>query len=94
MTPGERIARANRARELLSEETMRSVFAGVKNALIEKLEMCPVGDTGTQHEIALTLQLLKQLQNHLRHFVDDGVLAEAEVQQESFMARMKRKVSA
>jgi hypothetical protein len=93
MTPGDRIARANRARELLDEETMRGVFNGVREALVLKLEQCPIGDTQTQHEIALTLQLLKQLRAHLQAFIDDGVLAEREVDQEKWFARMRKRIA-
>jgi hypothetical protein len=93
MTPGERIARANRARELLEEETMRSVFSGVREALVTKLEQCAIGDTATQHEIALTLQLLKQLRQHLQTFADDGTLAEREVEQERWITRMRKRLA-
>ena len=93
MTPGERIARANRARELLEEQTMRGVFDGVREALVVKLEQCAIGDTATQHEIALTLQLLKQLRAHLQSYIDDGSLAEREVEQEKWFARMRKRIA-
>lgn len=93
MTPGERIARATRAKELLEEETMAQVFRGVRDALVERLESCPIGDTSTQHEIALTLQLLKQLRAHLNQFIDDGTLAEHEQKQETFIARMRNRIA-
>lgn len=91
MTPGERVARANRARELLEDDLMKSVFSGVRNALVERLETCPIGDTNTQHEIALTLQLLKQLQSQLRQFIQDGTLATKEIEQETWLARARKK---
>lgn len=91
MTPGERVARANKARELLEDDLMKSVFSGVRNALIERLEACPMGDMDTQHEIALTLQLLKQLQSQLRQFIQDGTLATKEIEQETWLARARKK---
>ena len=93
MSQGDRVARASRARELLEEQTMRAAFNGVREALVLRLEQCAIGDVATQHEIALTLQLLKQLRAHLQSFVDDGTLAEREQQQERWIERMRKRIA-
>jgi len=93
MSPGERVARANKAREVLNENMMGGVFNEVREALVSKLEQTPIGDTDTQHEIALTLQLLKQLRRHLENWIEDGALAEREIENENFMARMRRRIA-
>ena len=93
MTPGERVARANRARDILDEETMRGAFDGVRMALLDRLEATAIGDTATQHEIALTLQCLKQVRQHLESYITDGKLAVREQEQENFMARMRRRIA-
>lgn len=89
MTPGDRIARANRANELLNSGTMKEAFNGVREALVVSLESCAVGDTSTQHEIALMLQLLKRVQAHLQSWVSDGTLAKKEVEQQTWLDRVR-----
>lgn len=90
MTPGERVARANKARRLVEDE-LKDVFDGVRSALVERLEACPIGDRDAQHEIALTLQLLKQLKQHLLNYVQDGKLAEREQEQENWLRKARKR---
>lgn len=87
------MARANKAREILNEQLMGGVFNEVREALVARLEQTPIGDTSTQHEIALTLQLLKQLRRHLESWIEDGTLAARELENENFMARMRRRIA-
>jgi hypothetical protein len=93
MTPGDRVARANRAREILDENTLSSAFSAVRSALVDRLEATAIGDTSTQHEIALTLQCLKQVKQHLESYITDGKLAEREVEQERFLTRMRKRIA-
>ena len=93
MTPGERVARANRAREVLDEDLLGGVFREVREALVERLEATGIGDTATQHEIALTLQCLKHLRAHIESYITDGKLAAREQDEETFMARMRRRIA-
>jgi hypothetical protein len=90
VTPGDRIARANRARDLI-ENDLKDTFESVRMALLERLEACPIGDRDAQHEIALTLQLLKQLKQHLLSYVQDGKLAEKEVEQKTWLEKAKKR---
>jgi len=89
MTPGDRVARSQRAREVLDEDTMGSVFREVREALVARLEATAIGDTATQHEIALTLQLLKQLRAHLETYITDGQLVNREQEQERWIDRLR-----
>ena len=91
MTPGDRIARSNRAIQLLHDPLLQQVFSGVRMALVERLESSGIGDEKTQHEIALMLQLLKQLNTHLLNFADDGKLAAKEVEHENWLAKFRKK---
>ena len=72
---------------------MSSVFRDVRNALIERLENTAIGDTATQHELALTLQLLRQLRQHLETYIADGKLAQREMEQEHWIARMRKRIA-
>jgi hypothetical protein len=82
-----------RAREILDEDLMGSVFRDVREALVARLEAAAIGDTSTHHEIALTLQLLRQLRAHLESYITDGKLAEREQEDDNFMRRMKRRIA-
>jgi hypothetical protein len=90
MTPGERVSRGDRARQLV-EGDLKEVFEGVRIALLERLESSAIGDRDSHHEITLTLQLLKQLKGHLVSYMQDGKLAEKEMEQENWLVRAKRK---
>lgn len=88
MTPGERVARKQKAEQLIDHD-LRGVFEGVEGLIVEKLKAVAVGDRDTQHELVLTLQLLGRLRAHLRSWIQDGQLAEAEIRQEEAIRRRK-----
>lgn len=74
MTPEQAIERANQAARLLDDPTLQKAFEGVRMALLTRLEEVAIGDLDTQHEIAVSLQLLKQLKRQLHTWVTDGKL--------------------
>lgn len=90
MTPGDRVARKHRAEQL--DRDYREVFEGVESLIVEKMKAVPVGDHATQHELVLTLQLLGKLRSHLKAWVQDGQLAEAEQRQEEALRKRKPRV--
>ena len=91
MTPGERVARAQRAAQLIDHD-LKGVFEGVEGLIVEKMKAVAVGDRDTQHELVLTLQLLGRLKGHLKSWIQDGTLAEAEMRQEE--SKRKRRPTA
>lgn len=91
MTPGERIAKANRAAEVLRE--MEWVFREVRDDMTKALESSALGDIDTHHNLAISLQLLKALQSKLQQVVNDGKMASAEVEQDNWVRRMRRKMA-
>lgn len=91
MTPGERIAKARRAEEQLRD--MQWVFDEVRDDLTKALEASAFGDYDTHHNLAIGLQVLKQIQSKLQAVIGDGKMAEAEVEQENWISRMKRRMA-
>lgn len=72
------VDRAIRARRLLSdEEVFNEAMSAVRDKLISGLENCAIGDIDTQHNLTLSLQLLKQLEGMLRRWIDEGTLEQA-----------------
>lgn len=66
------IERGRRAEVLLNDPVLKEAFDGVREALVMAMEGSPVKDADLHHQIALSLQLLKQLQSRLHNFVATG----------------------
>ena len=90
MTPFER---AEQAKQLLSNETLRRALADIREELIQKLETCGLNDVEGQHEIALLLQLRKQFISRLERYVQDGLLEVHKQQQQSFIDKQRERLS-
>lgn len=90
MTPAEK---ADRAKQLLSDELLKECFSTLRERMVERMEACPFGDVDTQHEIALGLQVLKQVKVQLHSYINDLTLIEHQQRQESFMERMRQRIT-
>ena len=90
MKPDEK---AERARLLLADPVIEAAFADIRMGLVANLEHAPLGDTETQHEITLMLQLLKRLKTQLQTYVQDGVVEKHHQKHESFIRRMTQKLA-
>lgn len=85
------IQKANEAERLLNEPIMKAAFLGIESGLVENLKRVPMGDTATQHELVLTLQLLEKLKGHFLTIMQTGKMAR--IQKESMASKVVRKVS-
>ena len=72
LSSSEVVERANQAERLLKDPTMQKAFEGVRQNLLMTLEATAIGDRDTQHEIALSLQVLKSVKRILERWVNDG----------------------
>jgi hypothetical protein len=84
-------ARANRAKSLLEDAELTAAFNGVRTALLERFEACPIRDIEGQHEIKLMLKLLVDVRANLQSVVDNGKVIEYNV---SMLERAKRLINA
>lgn len=84
--------RADRAQRILSDEVFKQAFSDVRAGLIERLESSPISDVETQHEIALMLQLLKQVKVKLEQYCNDQRMVEAQTREETFISRARQKL--
>jgi hypothetical protein len=90
MTPFER---ADRAKQLLADSVLQGAFRDMRDKLVLQLEVVPLSDIETQHEIALMLQLLKRLQNQLVIYTQEIAVDKHKQKQENFVARMRQKLT-
>lgn len=90
MTPRER---ADRAEHILKDEVFQQMFSDIREGFVAKLETVPVGDIDTQHEIALSLQILKQLKTQLTRYTQEIVVDNAAQRHESWIRRMKQTIA-
>lgn len=90
MSPDEEIRKGQEAERLLNEPLMKSAFMGIESGLVENMKRVPMGDTKTQHELILSLQLLSQLKAHFLTIMQTGKMAR--IQKESMAKRVMRAV--
>ena len=83
-------ARANRAKSLLEDAELTAAFNGVRTALLERFEACPIRDIEGQHEIKLMLKLLADVRANLQSVVDSGKVIEYNV---SMLERARRLIN-
>lgn len=90
MSPDEEIRKGQEAERLLNEPLMKAAFLGIESGLVENMKRVPIGDTKTQHELILSLQLLSQLKAHFLTIMQTGKMAR--IQKESMAKRVMRAV--
>lgn len=90
MTPNEKAEGATR---VLNDPIISAAFSDIRLGLVSRLEQLPMGDVDSQHEIALTLQLLKQLRLQIETYRQDVAVDKAARRHETFMERMREKLA-
>lgn len=88
MTP---LDKAERAKQLLEDPVVSAVFSDIRMGLVEQLEVVPMGDVETQHEVALSLQVLKQMRQRLARYASEIEVDKHRQRQDDFMARIREK---
>jgi hypothetical protein len=76
----DRIRRAQLSQELLDNELYKSAFADVREGLVKAVEGCKWDDGKTQNNLMLSLQLLKGLENVIKKHIQDGFVAQKEIE--------------
>lgn len=87
------LERADHAQRVLDDPIMKQVFTDIRMGLVVRLESVPIGDIDTQHEIALTLQLLKKLQAQLQGYINDMKVDQHREKQTSFIEKMRKRIA-
>ena len=79
MTPEQAIYRANRAKEVLENETYIEAFALIEQELTEQWKSSPARDQEGREKLWLMQRLLAKLKVTLESTMDSGKLAVAEL---------------
>lgn len=88
MTP---LERADEAEQVLKNPVLTKAFEDIREGLVKRLESSPMGDVDTQHEIALTLQVLKQVKQTLVSYIGEKTIVEHRKKQDSFIDKIREK---
>ena len=90
MTPEQAIYRANRAKEVLKNETYIEAFALIEQELTEQWKSSPVRDAAGREKLWLMQWSLAKLKVTLESTMDSGKLAVAELtHKQTLMERAK-----
>ena len=74
MTEQDVIERAHKAERLLADPLLMDAFEGVRKALFNQIENCPIRDTESLHEWRVMLKLLRDVKANLEVALKDGKL--------------------
>jgi len=92
MTPKELINRAIKAEALLNDATLTEAFANVRLGILRKIEEAPLRDHDGVHELKLMLKLLHDVRANLTRAVNDGKMAEVQIERENRFTRARKMV--
>lgn len=88
MTLDQEIRRGGEAERLMNDPLMKEAFITIENGLIESMKRVSVGDTKTQHELILLLQLFGKLRGYFTEVIETGKLAT--IQKETMAQKAKK----
>jgi hypothetical protein len=76
------IQRAERVHKLLNDPELISAFENTKQAIFQKIEVTPIRDTEGLTQLRLCLKLLSDVRANLVRVLNDGKVAEFNVEQQ------------
>jgi hypothetical protein len=82
------IERAEKAQRILNDPIFQESFESVRQALLTKFETAPVNDTEGMAKIRLCLKLLSDVKANLVSVLNDGKVAEFEMQEKKRVANL------
>lgn len=76
------VTRAQQAKHLLDNPIYQESIKSVREAIIKAWSDAPIRDVDGQHELKLMLKLLTDLENNILRAVNDGKLAQIEIERQ------------
>ena len=89
MTPRER---GDRALQLLDDPVLTAALADIRDGLVKSIESSAMSDAEAHHELAISLQLLKQVRVQLRKYADETTVENARERERTFIAKMRQSI--
>lgn len=71
------VDRAHQASRLLEDPTLQKAFAGVREALVQRIEASALGDSESHHSFAQQLQALREVHRQLHKWIAEKELLDA-----------------
>lgn len=82
MNNAETLARAERVNKLLNDPELLGAFASVREAIVTKIEQCPMRDTEGAEKLRIMLKLLNDVRANLEQAITDGKVINFRLQQD------------
>lgn len=82
--------RATKAKALIENPIFKEAFEGVRLAIIDRIERCPMQDNATAEELRKCLRLLKDVRQQVEAFIQDGKVVEFRLAQEREQQEKRR----
>ncbi len=76
------VTRAQQAKHLLDNPIYQESIKSVREAIIKAWSDAPIRDIDGQHELKLMLKLLTDLENNILRVVNDGKIAQIEIERQ------------
>jgi hypothetical protein len=76
------VNRAQQAKHLLDNPIYQESFKAVREAIVTAWSNAPIRDVDGQHELKLMLKLLTDLENNILRVVNDGKIAQIEIERQ------------
>lgn len=73
------ISRAARAKSLLNDDLLREALFALEANYIDHWRVTKATDTDARERLWLAVQVVGKVRDHLKHVVDDGKIAQAEM---------------
>ena len=85
--------KGEKANSLLSNEIFSEAMLNLRQAITMKWQECPIRDIQAQHELKLMIKLLTDLEANIKRFVQDGKMAQFEIEEQRKRDEMRGKVA-
>lgn len=86
------LERGHKATMLLENEIYRECVGKLRESIVEAWANSPIRDIDGQHELKLMLKLLDDLQTNIKTIADTGKLAQLQIERESAIKRVARRI--
>lgn len=73
---------ANKAKAILDSPAYQSAYDGVRAAIIDRIERCPLSETQTAEDLRRCLKLLKDVQLNMVAMLNSGKLEQFRLDEE------------
>jgi hypothetical protein len=79
MSDTAQLERAAAAKRALDNPALQAAFASVREAIVHRIETCPMRDTEGAEKLRIMLRLLNDVRTNLESAVNDGKVVELRI---------------